>query len=160
MPARLVFILVLFSHHVFAQTATLRGQITDETGAVIPGAKVTVTGPSGLVKTTTAGTDGSYSFTGLPLGNYAVQASAPELILPQPATISLKTGQTLNLQLKIASTAQQVTVQETAAPAVNADPANNASALVLRGEDLQALADDPEDLAADHRLAQTAAQSS
>ena len=34
-------------------------------------------------------------------------------------------------------------------PSVNADPSNNASALVIRGDDLQALSDDPEDLAAD-----------
>src|SRR5207253_4621293 len=68
----------------------------------------------------------------------------------QPVKVTLKGGsQTLNLQLKIASTAQQVTVQDAAVPAVTADPANNASALVLRGEALQSLADDPEDLAAD-----------
>jgi len=32
---------------------------------------------------------------------------------------------------------------------VSADAANNASSLILRGDDLQALADDPEDLQAD-----------
>ena len=47
---------------VVAQTASLRGQVTDESGAVIPGAKVTLTGPSGFVKTTTSANDGSLYF--------------------------------------------------------------------------------------------------
>ena len=68
----------------------------------------------------------------------------------QPAKVSLKQGiQTLNLELKVAPTAQNVTVQDRAGPAVSADPSNNASALVRRGTDLEVLADDPDDLAAD-----------
>ena len=45
-----------------AQSARyIRGQITDETGAVVPTARVTVTAvSSGNVKTVTAGADGSY----------------------------------------------------------------------------------------------------
>ena len=108
---------------LFAQTASVRGQITDESGAVIPGAKVSLTNPAGAVKTTTAGNDGAYSFTGLTPGEYGLQASAPELAMPQPVKIALKSGnQVLNLQLKVAATAQQVTVQENAGPSVNADP--------------------------------------
>jgi hypothetical protein len=42
----------LFSQALFAQTATLRGQVTDESGAVIPRAKVTLNGHSGAVKNT------------------------------------------------------------------------------------------------------------
>jgi Carboxypeptidase regulatory-like domain len=87
---------------VSAQTATLRGQVTDESGAVVPGANVMLAGPAGLARTTSAGNDGSYSFADLPLGSYTVQASAPSLILRQPAKISLKGGvQTLNLLLNV-----------------------------------------------------------
>lgn len=133
-----------------AQTAILRGSATDETGAVVPGAKVTVTGPSGLVKTATTGADGSYSVVGLPPGNYTVQATAPDLAMAQPARITLSSGAvTLNLQLKVASTVQQVTIQENAGPQVTTEPSNNASALVLSGDDLDALPDDPDDLQED-----------
>ena len=133
----------------------MRGQITDESGAVVPGAKVTLTkvslaGAAGQVKTATAAADGTYSFAGLAPGEYRLQAAAPELTMPQPVKITLSSGnQVLNLQLKVAATAQQVTVRESGGPSVSADPSNNASALVIRGEDLQALSDDPEDLAAD-----------
>jgi hypothetical protein len=134
----------------FAQTASLRGQITDESGAVIPAAKVTLNGPSKLVRITAAAVDGSYSFVGLAPGDYTVLASAPELGLAQPAKITLKSGsQTLNLQLRVASTAQQVTVEAEAAATVSTDAASNASALVMRGADLDALSDNPDDLQAD-----------
>jgi carboxypeptidase family protein len=146
----LLTLLLLMTAPVFAQTATLHGQVTDESGAIIPGATVTLTGPSGLVKTLTTGSDGSYSFVGLVPGNYKVLAAAPDLAMAQPAQIALTGGvQSLNLQLKVASTVQQVTVQENAGPGVTAEAANNASALVIRGDDLQALSDDPEDLQAD-----------
>src|SRR5947207_2427579 len=43
---RQLVIAFLFSRLLLAQTATLRGQVTDEIGAVIPHAKVTLAGPS------------------------------------------------------------------------------------------------------------------
>ena len=132
------------------QRGSLRGQITDESGAFTSGVDVTLTGPSSLVQSTTTAADGSYSFTDLPPGDYTVQAVAPQLVLAEPAKISLKGGvQTLNLRLRVASLEQSVTVQESLGPAVSTDPSNNAGALVLQGNDLEALADDPDDLAAD-----------
>lgn len=143
-------LVLLTSTPAWTQPASLHGRVTDESGAVIPAAKVTVNGPSGLTKTTTTSSDGSYAFTGLPSGDYTVQASAPDLELQQPGKISLKSGvQMLNLQLRVATTVQQVTVKESGAPTVSGDPSSNASALVLRASDLESLADNPEDLAAD-----------
>ena len=132
-----------------AQTATLRGVITDETGAVIPSAKVTVNGPNGT-RSTTTGNDGSYVLAGLRFGDYSLQASAPDLILPQPARITINSGvRTLNLQLKVVGTAQQVTVQDSGSSVLSVDASNNASAVILKGSDLDALSDNPDDLAAD-----------
>jgi hypothetical protein len=145
-----IAILLLLPVWLCAQTAALHGLVTDESGAVIPGAKVSLAGPSGLKKTSTADNSGAYAFAGLPQGDYAVQASAPELAQAEPAKVSLKSGsQTLNLVLRVASMVEKVTVRENAAPSLSTDSTNNASALVLRGDDLQALSDDPYDLAAD-----------
>jgi hypothetical protein len=131
------------------QTVSIRGQVTDESGALVPAATITLNGPSG-VKATKAASDGSYTFAGLAPGNYTVQASAPDLALPQGVKISLKAGtQTLNLQLLVAATLQQVKVEESGGPAVSTDSANNASAIVLRGADLDALSDNPDDLMVD-----------
>ncbi len=147
----LFLLLVALAAPAWAQTGTLRGQVTDESGAVIPNVQVTVRGPAGLVRMATTGAEGGYLFAGLPAGAYLVQASAPDLILPQPAQIAITGGvHDLNLQLKVTLAAQKVTVQD-AGNTVTTEAANNASALVMRGDDLQALADNPEDLAADLR---------
>src|ERR1039458_9647715 len=145
------FAVALFAaHSLSGQTAILRGQVTDESGAVIPGAKVSLKGPSGAPKPTTADGTGSYTFAGLSPGNYSVRASAPQLVMAQPARVNLNPGtQVFNLILHIASMAEKVTVQESGAPAVSTDSSNNASAVVLTGAALDALSDDPDDLAAD-----------
>ncbi len=148
--SRSLLLLLLIVFHAHAQTATLSGRVTDDSGAAIAGATVTLSGPAGLSTGTKSDIDGSYSFAGLPAGDYTALGSAPDLTMPQPAKITLQSGpRTLNLQLKVASTRQQVVVQSSAGPAVSADPTNNATALVLRGDDLDALSDNPEDLQTD-----------
>ena len=55
-------------------TASIRGTVTDQTKAVVPGATVTVTGQdTGLSQTTTTNADGVYTFTQLPVGRYTVR---------------------------------------------------------------------------------------
>ena len=135
---------------LWAQNATLRGVVTDQSGALVPNATVTLKGPTGLARTVQTGKDGAYAIAGLPAGDYTADAAAPQLILPQPEKVSLRTGsQTLNLQLKVAATSVQVVVNDQAGPLVSTEAANNAGALVLQGDDLDALSDDPDDLAAD-----------
>ncbi len=142
-------IMICTSWTAKGQTASLRGKVFDQSGAVVPQATVTVTGPEGPPKTTRTTNDGSYFFSGLTAGQYMVQAKAPNLE-QSPVPITLGQGlQTLRLELKVAATQQQLTVQDNAGPVLSTESANNASALVLKGKDLEALADDPEDLATD-----------
>src|SRR6184192_2594506 len=97
-----LLLILLLSSSALAQTGSLHGQVTDQNGGSVPGAKVTVSGPLGLIKTTNTDKSGSYSFAGLPAGDYEVQASAPNLELAEPVKVSFKGGvQTLNLQLKV-----------------------------------------------------------
>src|SRR5262245_47457458 len=67
---------LFFSSVLFGQVATLRGVISDETSAVVPGATVAVTGNAEAVRTVMTATDGKYSIA-VPPGDYVVQASAP-----------------------------------------------------------------------------------
>jgi len=145
-----LILVLLLGIPVFAQTATLRGQVKDESGAVVAGAKVTISGPAGFSRTTMSGNDGSYSFGDVPSGQYTVEASAPGLAVRQPATVSLNAGvRTLNLVLNVVIENQQVTIQDNGRPTLSTDSANNAGAIVLRDKDLDQLSDDPADLAAD-----------
>ncbi len=62
-----VLLLTTFlSFSSFAQSlSSIRGTISDESGAVIPGVKITATGPAGVVKAVVSGADGSYILNGL-----------------------------------------------------------------------------------------------
>jgi hypothetical protein len=142
-----VTVVLFLAYPLFGQTATLRGVVTDESGAVVPGATVSLTSSAGDAKTSITATDGSYSIAIVP-GEYTVQASAPDLTTGVMKTVIRSGVQTLNLQLKVASLVQQVTVEDRAAT-VTPEPANNASATVLGGDDLEALSDNPDDLIAE-----------
>jgi hypothetical protein len=136
-----VVCLLFLSLVASAQTASLRGQVFDQSGAVVPKAIVTLTGPSGLVKTATSVDNGSYSSTALPPGRYTVHAAVPNLE-QQPIEITLKpSAQEPRLELKIAVNQQQTTVQGEAGTGVSTESANNASLLILRGKDLHGIRD-------------------
>ena len=145
-----LWMLLLSCAPAFAQTGTLKGVVTDESGGVVAGAKVTLTSSLRQVRETVSNKEGAYSFSNLPFGAYSVQASAAQLALGAPVQVTLSSAaQILNLQLKVAEMHEQVNVGDQAGEAVTTDSAGNASSVVLRGKDLDALGDDPEDLAAD-----------
>src|SRR5438045_2892545 len=60
----------------FAQaTGQVTGVVKDSTGAVLPGARVTVTGHDGAKHEASTSPDGSYTVSGLPPGNCSVSAA-------------------------------------------------------------------------------------
>ena len=73
-------VLLLFSislGSISAQTSgTLRGKITDPSGAVVPQATVTATGADGKTATVQSNHDGVYEVRGLAPGSYTVTAVA------------------------------------------------------------------------------------
>jgi protocatechuate 3,4-dioxygenase beta subunit len=69
--------LLFMSVAASGQTAALRGQVTDQNGAVVAGARVTLHAPAGFVKTASTDNSGSYSFSALPSGDYAVVPESP-----------------------------------------------------------------------------------
>jgi hypothetical protein len=68
-----------------------------------------------------------------------------------PLLITIAPGKPIaaNIVMTPQEQRQEVTVTDTSTNQVNTDPGNNASALVLKQEDLDALPDDPDDLQAD-----------
>lgn len=54
-------------------TGTIEGRVTDASGAVVPGARVTITNPAqGLARTAITGEDGGYAVPQLPPGTYEI----------------------------------------------------------------------------------------
>src|SRR5712692_2233721 len=70
----LIAFLTAFSNPAFGQardTASLFGTITDAQGALVPGARVTVTNPAtGLSRSASTDTSGGFIFSLLPVGSY------------------------------------------------------------------------------------------
>src|SRR5215831_3755841 len=127
-------------------TGAIKGVVTDESGAVIPAANVSLTG-KGVQKAVQSQSDGSYVFTGLPAGQYTVRTTLPGFSpFEKQVTVAAGAAVSLEIGLHVTSEKQEVTVQAEAGPSVSVEPDNNATALVLKGEDLAALPDDPDDL--------------
>src|SRR6266850_1772849 len=144
-----VVLIVTFSTTSFAQgRASLRGQISDEFGASIVGATVTLTDASGAQKTATTNADGAYSFTALAPGKYKIHAIAAGFATSEDAEVDVTAARRdpLNISLKIAAIESQVKVNGDAA--ISTDAASNANQTVISGRDLDALPDDPDELAA------------
>jgi hypothetical protein len=125
---------------------TLKGTVTDSSGAVIPGVKVSLTAP-GVERTATTDQAGSYTLLGLAPATYTVRAAAAGFgSFRGAAEVAAGQVATLDIRLQVALEKQEVTVQAEGAPTVSTEASNNAGALVLRGDDLDALPDDPDDL--------------
>ncbi len=133
---------------VYAQrpTGALQGRVLDPSGAVIPQAQITVTSPSGTTANAVSDGTGSYQVRGLAPGDYTVNATSAGFA-PFSSTVTLAAGQTktLNLALQIEIEKQRVQV-EAEANTVDTSPDSNANAVVLKGKDLDALSDDPDEL--------------
>lgn len=131
--------------------ATLRGRITDPTGALIPGAKITITTSAGTkVLSTTADASGSYEVQDLAPGGYIVQATFEGFAPFQSKTISLAAGQAKRVDIAMAIEVEQQNVVVTdESPSVNIDASGNANAIVIKGKDLDALSDDPDELSSE-----------
>jgi len=131
-----------------AQTTTggIRGVLTDPSGAVVPGANVSISG-SGVQRTVGTQADGSYTLNGLRPGQYTVHVAFTGFVTVD-RQVTVNAGSTLDVRIQLVVTGekQEVTVSSEAGPAVSVAPDANVGALVLKGEDLQALPDDPDDL--------------
>jgi hypothetical protein len=105
---------------------TLTGEVTDTSGAVIPGASVKITNAlTGVVHEATSNGEGVYVLTDLDPGTYSIIAAAPGFAPIQQDGISVltNTSQRVNLQLKVGSATQQVTVT-TAPPLLQTETAH------------------------------------
>jgi Carboxypeptidase regulatory-like domain len=98
-------------------TSQIRGTIVDASGAPVPGAQVALTETdTGAVRTTTSGTDGSYSLPELPVGPYQLTVTKEGFSKYLQTGIVLEVGlnPTIDVALKVGEVTQEVTVQSEA----------------------------------------------
>ena len=138
----------LCGHTAMGQTAsgTLRGQVSDPSGAVIPGATVSAAPAAGQARTAQTDGQGKYELSGLAPGKYTVTAGAKGFTaFQQDVEVAARQVTNLDIPLQILVEQERVTVEEQGTT-VDVSPTNNASALVIQGKDLDALSDDPDEL--------------
>jgi Carboxypeptidase regulatory-like domain len=143
----LIVSLAIFTAPLHAQNSgSLHGQVTDPSGAIVPGASVQLSG-GGKSYSATSGGDGSYSFGTLPSGNYTVDVNVAGFTPFSESSVSVVSGtsRTLNIPLTIATQEQQVEVTADTRQ-LDTEPADNGNAVVLSGKDLDALSDDPDEM--------------
>ena len=132
-----------------AATGTLHGHILDPTGALIPSAQVSVATTAGnQAASVTADAAGGYQIHGLPAGSYVIEVNFTGFAPFVSAPIPLNAGETKNIDIKMAIEAaqQQVVVTSEGGPTVNTEAGANSNSIVLKGSDLDALSDDPDEL--------------
>lgn len=122
----------LWATSLFAQSTSISGTVSDPTGAVIPGAKITVENTAtGLKRSDNTDQQGRYSFQQMTPGKYKLVAQATgftdviaenvELLVNSPATLNLKFD-------KLGSSATTIAV-EAAATQINTTDASIGNAI-------------------------------
>src|SRR5215510_1611760 len=96
------------------QEASIFGQVVDESGAVLPGVTVTVTGPALQLRQVVGVTDthGEYRVTPLPLGTHTVEYTLSGFQSLRRESIRLTSGfaAKVDVQLKVGTVAETITV--------------------------------------------------
>lgn len=131
-----------------AQSASLKGQITDPSGASVPEAVVTLRRAPDTQLRTKTDSQGQYSFTGLQAGTYDLTVQRAGFSSSRRPSLTIQAPSTIDIRLEVTLEAQQVTVND-ANNTVGTDPTQNVGAIVITGKDLETLSDDPDQLAQD-----------
>src|SRR5206468_10282272 len=115
MIVRILFLLLVTATAVSGQTtnATLRGSITDQSGAVLPGVTISVRNQgTGVERTTLSDETGNYQVAALPVGTYQIdvrlQGMKPQVV----SGLTLEVGQIAirNFRLEVGGITEEVTV--------------------------------------------------
>jgi Carboxypeptidase regulatory-like domain len=154
------FLLVFFAKSSTAQEPSagpaanpsggLTGIVSDPSGAGIPKASVRLTNASGASYDATTSTEGIYQFKAVPAGVYTLKAIAPgfNLLTQENVQVTANQVQQVNVSLIIHIEEEKVQVTDETTK-VDVDSANNAGQVVMKGKDLEALSDDPDELASE-----------
>ncbi len=116
----LVGVLVLVSSsglRAQVDTGSITGTVRDQTGAVIPGAKVTITNQgTALTLSTVTGSDGSYTFTPVKIGVYTVTAEFQGFQTATHKDITVNLQQTAVVDFTLSPGQVTQTIEVTGAP--------------------------------------------
>ncbi len=146
----LLFTTILLFFAIYSQqgaNGTIRGKVVDVQGALIRGASVRVTSITATERTAQTNQDGEFSVPNLAPGKYNLVVSGQGFAPYENAEANVVAGKTLALDITLSITVSENVTVAGETP-INTSPDANASAVVLKGDDLKALPDDPTELEA------------
>ena len=107
-------VLLFMAVNTFGQsTATLQGSVTDQKGAVVPNATVTVRNQAtSLERSTQTDSDGNFAIASLPVGNYTVDVQAQGFKREVVKDLVVEVARTIqkNFQLEVGTVSENITV--------------------------------------------------
>jgi hypothetical protein len=127
-------------------TGTIAGTVTDPDGALVPSAAIVVSSGSGSARKLTSDAAGAFVIGRLVPGRYELTVSAKGFTVSTLSDVMVTGGKTTTAAVKLdisVNSEVNVTAETTG---VSTSPDENANALVIKGKDLDALSDDPDDL--------------
>ncbi|MBX7173060.1 MAG: TonB-dependent receptor [Pyrinomonadaceae bacterium] len=134
----------------FAQepTATLRGQIVDQQNAIIVGVTVEAVSANGQSKTAVTDSNGEFVFKNLIPGKYTIHANQTGFGKFEKSDVEVKADskEPLKITLEVEITEQVVNVADESP--INTNPEDNVGSLTIKGDGLDALPDNPDELEA------------
>ena len=92
------------------KTASVTGNVTDPTGALIANATVTVSNSTGFKQTATSNAQGAYTVSGLPPGTYDLLVSAPNFKIFQTSSITLNAGDTVPMDASLEAAGEKTEI--------------------------------------------------
>lgn len=96
-------------------TATLRGEVLDQSGAAIPAVQITATNTlTGLQRSTTTNDQGRFSFAGMPIaGAYSITATRQGFAAQQVPNFTLTSSATADLTIRLSASGGETQVSVT-----------------------------------------------
>ena len=127
--------LIAFSQQ--AATATLKGTISDQMGAVIAGTRVTATQTAtGIKREAVTNNDGLYVFSNMAPGDYELSFGAPGFAT-KVTKLALNVGQTLTFNTQLEVDITRVDVHQITAPRI--DNSNSVIDGVIQSREVRSL---------------------
>ena len=146
------WVTLILSGEILAQAGlgSLHGTVTDPSGAAVTKADVQITAPDGKVIKTATNPTGSYDVKGLATGKYGIKVTAKGFTVYEVDGIDVGPGQSQKMDVALSIETQQENVNVTEqSVGLDTSAESNATQMVLTGKDLDALSDDPDELADD-----------
>ena len=125
-----------------AATTNLTGTVKDQTGALVAGARISITHKdTGASRETTSNSDGLFVITNLATGKYTVKVSATGFADKGLPDVDLQVGQTANLEVSVAPGAiqEKVTIDDGPANYQLVDTVNSVVDGVIRNFEVERL---------------------